>query len=145
MYIRGITLNHHVRKGFQRTFTNDIYHIEERLQEYDPTLYIMWNPKTGEHLIMDGLMEMAIMKLPQMGFETLDARLVEHMKRIHIANGFSAIEEIEQQERRRERDSEKKLEDLAQDLAKEAKEAFNNAYNYGRVDGVDKYVNGVSM
>jgi hypothetical protein len=136
-------MNHHYKQGFQIAFKNDVYHVEERLQEYDPTLYIMFNPKTGEHLLMDGLMDMAIMKIPQIGFEQLDSRLVDHIKKIHIANGFSAIEEVEQQQRRRELDQEKALEDLAQDFAKESKEAFNNAYNYGRVDGVQKYVHGV--
>ena len=26
---------------------NDIYHVEEQLQSYDPHLYLMWNPKMG--------------------------------------------------------------------------------------------------
>lgn len=138
-------MNRHYQLGFQTTFKNDIYHVEEQLQAYDSTLYIMFNPKTGEHLIMDGLLETAIMKIPQIGFEQLDSRLVDHIKRIHTANGFSAIEEIEQQFRRRERDQEKKLEDLAHDFAKESKEAFHNAYSYGRVDGVQKYVHGTSI
>ena len=33
----------------------------------------MWNPKNGEHVIMDGLLDMSIMKIPQIGFEQLDA------------------------------------------------------------------------
>jgi hypothetical protein len=133
------------RKDFKQWPLNDLYHIQERLQEYDPDLYILWNGKTGEHLIMDGLMNVAVMKIPQKGFEVLDSRVVAHIKRIHTANGFSASKEIEKHEATLEREEQRKLDDIAQDFAKESKEAFNNAYNYGRVDGVQKYVQGVSV
>ncbi|MGQ3740808.1 2,3-dihydroxybenzoate--AMP ligase [Bacillus sp. Fil] len=131
------------RRGFQRTVLNDMYHVEERLQEYDPYLYLMWNPRTGEHLIMDGLLEMSIMKIPQIGLEELDARVVDHIKRIHTANGFSAVQTVEDTEKKRQKEEERKLNDLAEDYARESKEAFWNAHAYGRVDGVQKYVNGV--
>lgn len=133
------------RNDFKPWPLNDVYHIEERLQEYDPTLYLLYNEKTGEHLLMDGLMDMAIMKLPQPGFETLDARLVIQVKRIHTANGFSAVQEVETHQSRMELEQERKLEDMAQDFAKESKEAYRNAYEYGRVDGAQKYVQGVSV
>lgn len=133
------------RKDFKPWPLNDIYHIEERLKEYDPDLYLLFNDKTGEHLLMDGLMDMAIMKIPQPGFEVLDARLVDHIKKIHTANGFSATEEIERHQEKLDREEERKLNDVAEDFAKESKEAFRNAYDYGRVDGVQKYVNGVSV
>lgn len=138
-------MNIHEKRGFQRTFLNDIYHVEERLQEYDPYLYLMWNPRTGEHLIMDGLLETAIMKLPQIGFEQLDSRIVSHIKRIHTANGFSAVQTIEDTERKRQKEQDRKLADLAEDFAKESKEAFYNAAVYGRVDGVQKYVHGADI
>lgn len=133
------------RQDFKAWPKNDIYHVEERLQEYDPTLYILFNDKTGEHLLMDGLMDSAIMKLPQPGFEELDSRLVEHIKKIHTINGFSAIQEVETHESSMERERERQLDDMVQDFAKESKEAFRNAYDYGRVDGVQKYVQGVSV
>lgn len=138
-------MNIHEIRGFQRTFLNDIYHVEEQLQAYDKDLYIMWNPNTGEHLIMDGLLEMAIMKLPQIGFEQLDSRIVEHIRKIHTANGFSAVQTIEDTEKKREQEQDRKLNDLAEDFAKESKEAFQNAYYYGRVDGVQKYTHGTSI
>ncbi|WP_144519864.1 2,3-dihydroxybenzoate--AMP ligase [Bacillus thuringiensis] len=137
--------NAYEKRGFQRTFLNDIYHVEERLQEYDPQLYFMWNPKNGEHVIMDGLLEMSIMKIPQIGFEELDSRLVDHIKRIHTVNGFSAVQTVEDTEKKRQQEQERLLHDLAADYAKESKEAFWNAHAYGRVDGVQKYVQGVNV
>ncbi|OUB91689.1 2,3-dihydroxybenzoate--AMP ligase [Bacillus thuringiensis serovar medellin] len=133
------------RRGFQRTFLNDIYHVEERLQSYDPHLYLMWNPKNGEHVIMDGLLDMSIMKIPQIGFEQLDARIVDHIKRIHTVNGFSAVQTVEDTEKKRQQEQERQLQDLAEDYARESKEAFWNAHAYGRVDGVQKYVQGVNV
>ncbi|MED2748968.1 2,3-dihydroxybenzoate--AMP ligase [Bacillus thuringiensis] len=133
------------KRGFQRTFLNDIYHVEEQLQDYDPHLYLMWNPKNGEHVIMDGLLETSIMKIPQIGFEELDSRIVDHIKRIHTANGFSAVQTVEDTEKKRQKEEERKLNDLAEDYARESKEAFWNAHAYGRVDGVQKYVQGVNV
>ncbi|MFZ7804953.1 2,3-dihydroxybenzoate--AMP ligase [Bacillus thuringiensis] len=137
--------NAYEKRGFQRTFLSDIYHVEERLQEYDPQLYLMWNPKNGEHVIMDGLLEMSIMKIPQIGFEQLDTRIVDHIKRIHTVNGFSAVQTVEDTEKKRRQEEERKLNNLAEDYARESKEAFWNAHTYGRVDGVQKYVQGVNV
>lgn len=131
-----------MRKGFQRTFINDIYHIEERLQEYEKDLYIMYNPSTGEWLIMDGLIDQSIMKIPQIGFETLDARVVEHIKRIHIANGFSASEYVDANNATQQRERDRKTEDFAEYYAKESLEATRNLALYGRTDGYQKYVQG---
>ncbi|PEP80690.1 2,3-dihydroxybenzoate--AMP ligase [Bacillus toyonensis] len=133
------------RRGFQRIFLNDIYYVEEQLQDYDPYLYIMWNPSSGEYLIMDGMLETSIMKIPQIGFEQLDSRIVDHIKRIHTVNGFSAVQTVEDTEQKRKREEERKLNDLAEDYAKESKEAFWNVHAYGRVDGVQKYVHGVNV
>ncbi|MFE1630385.1 2,3-dihydroxybenzoate--AMP ligase [Brevibacillus reuszeri] len=131
-----------VRKGFQRTFLNDVYHVEERLQEYDKDIYVMYNPSTGEWLIMDGLIDHAIMKIPQIGFETLDARVVNHIKRIHIANGFSASEEVDRNNEAQQRERDRQTEDFAEYFAKESLEASRNMALYGRVDGYQKYVQG---
>ncbi|MEI4618614.1 2,3-dihydroxybenzoate--AMP ligase [Bacillus cereus] len=138
-------MNPYQKRGFQRTVLNDIYHVEEQLQSYDPHLYLMWNPKNGEHVIMDGLLDMSIMKIPQIGFEELDSRIVDHIKRIHTANGFSAVQTVEDTESKRQQEQERQLQDLAEDYAKESKEAFWNAHAYGRVDGVQKYVQGVNV
>ena len=48
---------------------------------------------------MDGLLEMSIMKIPQIGFEQLDSRVVNHIK-IHTANGFSAVQTVENTEKK---------------------------------------------
>ncbi|CCW05450.1 hypothetical protein [Bacillus sp. GeD10] len=138
-------MNPYQKRGFQRTVLNDIYHVEEQLQSYDPHLYLMWNPKNGEHVIMDGLLDMSIMKIPQIGFEQLDARIVDHIKRIHTVNGFSAVQTVEDTEKKRQQEQERQLQDLAEDYARESKEAFWNAHAYGRVDGVQKYVQGVNV
>ncbi|HEQ3529523.1 TPA: 2,3-dihydroxybenzoate--AMP ligase [Bacillus cereus] len=138
-------MNPYQKRGFQRTVLNDIYHVEEQLQSYDPHLYLMWNPKNGEHVIMDGLLDMSIMKIPQIGFEELDSRVVNHIKKIHTANGFSAVQTVENTEKKRQQEEERKLNDLAEDYARESKEAFWNAHAYGRVDGVQKYVQGVNV
>lgn len=135
----------HEKRGFQKNMKNDLYYVEEQLQAYDPTLYIMFNPQKGEWLIMDGLMDIAIMKIPQIGFETLDSRVVEHIRKIHTANGFNAMHEVMEAEEKRAREQKRVLEDLAEDFAKESKEAFINAYDYGRTEGNQKYVQGASL
>lgn len=78
--------NRHQVKGYQRNFTNDIYRVEEQLQAYDEHLFIMYNPNDGCWLIMDDVVKLAVMKIPQIGFETLDSRVVTHMKKIHTKN-----------------------------------------------------------
>ena len=52
---------------------------------------------------MDGLLDMSIMKIPQIGFEQLDARIVDHIKRIHTVNGFSAVQTVEDTEKRQKK------------------------------------------
>lgn len=117
------------RQGFQRTFTNDIYQVEERLQEYDPNLFIMWNPQTNEHLIVDGLIGLSVMKIPQIGFEVLDSRLVEHMKRIHTANGFSASQHVMNADAAREKEWNRRTDDMADNFARDTlKSAKKIAY-----------------
>jgi hypothetical protein len=133
-------MNRYFREGFQRTFLNDLNHIEEQLQAYDEHLYLMWNPKTGEHLIVDGLLGLSVMKIPQRGFPALSSQVITHMKRIHTANGFSATQHIMKADAAREKEQNRQVEDLAQDFAKEAKDAFTNAYDYGITSGAKKYV-----
>lgn len=136
-------MNRHYANRYQRTFLNDLYHVEEQLQDYDPYLYLMHRTDDNSWLVMDGLVEMAIMKIPQIGYEVLNSRVVDRIKQIHTYNGFSALHEIEESERRRERDQQREMDDLAQDFAKESKEAFVNAFDYGRESGVNKYFGGV--
>ncbi|XEC97048.1 2,3-dihydroxybenzoate--AMP ligase [Paenibacillus tarimensis] len=133
-------MNRHYREGFTRVHTNDLYDVERQLQEYDEHLYLMWNPHTGEHLIMDGLVELAVMRIPQPGFPELSSRVVGHIRSIHTANGFSASQVIQKADERREKESSRKVEDMAQDFAKESLPAFRNAFDYGITEGAKKYV-----
>lgn len=135
-------MNRHYKDGYQRVFTNDINNIEQQLQAYDPDLYVMWNPKDGTWLIMDGMLEIAIMKIPQMGLTALDQRVYTRIREIHVTTGHSATREIEAAEYKMQRDHERFVADLAEDFAKESHEAFVNAYDYGRESNVTKYVNG---
>jgi hypothetical protein len=137
--------NRHQVKGYQRNFTNDIYRVEEQLQEYDEHLFIMYNPNDHSWLVMDDVVKLAVMKIPQKGFETLDSRVVAHMKKIHTANGFNATWELNESEARREREQEKKLKDMSDDYAKEMKPALQELHDTGRIDGVQKYHGGVSL
>jgi hypothetical protein len=134
----------HLRRGFRPWPLNDIYHVESQLKAYDEQLYLLYNDKTNEHLIVDGMFDTAVMKIPQSGFPELSSKVVNHIKKIHIMNGFDAEKEIQQHEEKREQDREKKLKDMAEDFAKESHEAYKNAYEYGRFDGAQKYVHGVS-
>ena len=121
----------HFKQGFQTTVKNDLYMVEEQLQAYDPHLYIMYNPQSNEWLIMDGLIDVAIMKIPQKGFETLDSRVVSHIKRIHTANGFSAVKEVQKADRALEKEYERLREDIAENFAKDSLRAVKNvAYGY---------------
>jgi hypothetical protein len=124
-------MNRHWKNGFQTTFKNDIYHIEEQLQEYDPFLYIMYNPDTDEHMIMDGLLELAVMRIPQIGFEWLDRRVVDHIKKIHTAKGFNASYELKESEERRQRELEKQQEELSYSLAKDTEKHVRKLAYYG--------------
>lgn len=135
-------MNRHYFEGYQRVFINDINNIEQQLQDYDPDLYIMWKPSDNTWLIMDGMMETAIMKIPQIGLTALDQRVYHRIREIHVTTGHSAIRDIEAAERKMQRDEDAFIADLAYDFAKESKEAFVNAYDYGRESGVTKYVNG---
>ena len=117
------------RQGFTQVVTNDVYHVEERLQEYDPDLFVMWNHQTNEHLIVDGLIGLSVMKIPQRGFEVLDSRLVDHMKRIHTANGFSATQHILNADAKREKDWNQRTDDMAENFARDTlKSAKKIAY-----------------
>ena len=121
----------HFKQGFQTTVKNDLYMVEEQLQAYDPHLYIMYNPQSNVWLIMDGLIDVAIMKIPQKGFETLDSRVVSHIKRIHTANGFSAVKEVQKADRALEKEYERLREDIAENFAKDSLRAVKNvAYGY---------------
>lgn len=126
-------MNRHQVKGYQTNFTNDIYHVEDQLQAYDEHLYIMFNPNDGTWLVMDGVIEMAIMKIPQMGFETLDSRLVEHIRKIHTKNGFSASWEIQEADRLREKEMNRNIDDIAYNYAKDMERPVKELAYYGRV------------
>lgn len=113
--------NRHWKRGFQTTMKNDNYMVEEQLQSYDPTLYVMYNPETGQHLIMDGILEIAIMSVPQIGFETLDSRVVEHIRKIHSYRGFNVAYELKESEDRRERELSRKQDDLSENFARDTR------------------------
>lgn len=119
-------MNRHWLRGFQTNMKNDNYMVEERLQDYDPTLYLMYNPENGEHLIMDGILEIAIMKIPQIGFEVLDSRVVERIKKIHTGRGFRASFELKDSEERREREFQRKQEDISYNFAQDTRKAVQS-------------------
>jgi hypothetical protein len=125
-------MNRHWKSGYQTNWKNDLYKVEEQLQAYDKDLYIMHNPNDGTWMIMDAIMNTAIMKIPQQGFETLDSRIVSHIKRIHTASGFSASWEIQQADERREKEAERKQDDLIYNLGKDThREVRSLAYSGG--------------
>lgn len=124
-------MNRHHFAGYQRVFTNDICNIEERLQSYDPDLYIMWRPADNTWLIMDGLMETAIMKIPQMGFETLDSRVYDRIREIHVVTGYSATREIQKAEERHRREQERYMDDMAYNFAKDMERPVKELAYYG--------------
>lgn len=124
-------MNRHWNNGFQTMITNDVYRVEDQLAAYDPYLYLMYNPNTGEHLVMDGLLEVAIMRIPQKGFPFMTSAVVDHIKRIHTANGFSAVAELEKSEAARAREFARKQQDLSDSLARDMQRAVkNHAYGY---------------
>lgn len=124
-------MNRHWKRGFQTNVKNDLYHVEEQLQAYDPDLYIMYNPDTNEHLIMDRIMETAVMKIPQIGFEVLDSRIVSHMRKIHTASGFNASYEIKEQEERMEKERKRQEEDMIYNMGKDTVKSVRQLAYYG--------------
>jgi hypothetical protein len=123
--------NRHWKNGYQTNFINDLYNVEKQLQAYDKDIYIMFNPKEGSWMIMDDIMNTAIMKIPQQGFQTLDSRVVSHIKRIHTATGFNASWEIQQADERREREEERKHDDLIYNLGKDTQREVRHLAYYG--------------
>lgn len=122
-------IDRYQRQGFTTVHTNDLYEVERQLQEYDEHLFVMWNPHTGEHLIVDGLIGLSVMKIPQIGFPALTRDVVEHMKKIHTKNGFSATAQVEASDARREADSKKSIEELSEGFARDTlKSARKIAY-----------------
>lgn len=119
-------MNRHWKLGFQTNMKNDLYMVEEQLQAYDPTLYLMYNPETGQHLIMDGILEIAIMSIPQKGFETLDSRVVEHIRKIHSYRGYNVSYEFKEAEERREREFQRVQDDLTYNFAKDTEKHVRN-------------------
>lgn len=126
-------MNRHYQNGFTRVMTNDLYDVERQLQDYDEHLYLMWNPHTGEHLIMDGMFEVAVMKIPQSGWPELHGGVVTHIRKIHTQNGFSAVKEVEIADMVREQNFDKKAEELAADFAKEMYRADRHSVNFSGV------------
>lgn|SRR5690606_10165125 len=112
-------MNRHYREGFTRVFTNDLNNVEEQLQAFDPELYIMWNPHTGEHLIMDGVTELAIMRIPQQGFPFLSSRVVSHIRSIRVGEVHSAVRMVEEHERQREIENDRRVSEIASEFARE--------------------------
>lgn len=112
-------MNRYNMQGFTRVHTNDLYDVERQLQEYDEHLYLMWNPHTGEHLIVDGLIELAVMKIPQIGFPELSSRVVAHIRSIHTANGFSAVDHVMAADAKREQEMERRKEEMAENFARD--------------------------
>jgi hypothetical protein len=127
----GVNMKH-LRKGFKKWPLNDQYNVEKQLQAYDKHLYLLYNPQTNEHLIMDGLLDMAVMKIPQPGFPELTSRLVDHIKKIHTANGFNASKEIQTVDDTLERRRQREIKDAAEQLAKDTYKATMDEHDYGR-------------
>ena len=126
-------MNRHYRNGFTRVMTNDLYDVEKQLQEIDRDIYLMWNPHTGEHMIMDGLTELAIMRIPQMGWPVLHSGVVNHIRKIHTASGYSAGKEIDRADEIREMNINKRTDELAADFAKEMFRADRKSVNFSGV------------
>jgi hypothetical protein len=124
-------MNRHWKRGFQTNVKNDLYHVEDQLQAYDPDLYLMYNPETNEHLIMDKIMEIAVMRIPQNGFEVLDSRVVDYMKKIHTASGFSAAHELKDMEERRLKEEQRKQDDMIYNMGKDTQKSVRQLAYYG--------------
>lgn len=110
--------NRHYEEGFTTVMTNDLYDVEEQLKNIDENLYLMWNPHTGEHLIMDDLVNIAVMRIPQIGFPELSSQVVTHFMMITHPS-FNALEEVEKSEQKKESDMNKRTEDMSQSFAKD--------------------------
>lgn len=119
-------MNRHYANGFRRTFINDLNDVEPQLQAYDPHLYIMYNQETDEHLVMDGLVELAIMRIPQFGFPNLNSSVVDHIKKINTANGFVASKEVDKAEDAIQRELDRQRDDLAHNFAKDTEKHVRN-------------------
>ena len=117
-------MNRHYAQGFQRVFLNDLNDVEPQLQAYDPHLYLMYNPHTDEHLIMDGLLELAVMRIPQIGFRNLNSSIIPHIQKIHHGNnGFKASDVVDASEVAIQKELDRKTDDLSYNYAKDVEKA----------------------
>ncbi|MDG0791919.1 2,3-dihydroxybenzoate--AMP ligase [Cohnella ginsengisoli] len=124
-------MNRHYFEGYQRVFINDINDIEKRLQEYDPDLYVMHKEADNTWLIMDGVTETAIMKIPQSGYSTLDARVYRRIREIHTVTGFSATKAVQESDAARERRQQLEIDNLAREYAKDMHRPVKELAYYG--------------
>jgi|HigsolmetaGSP11D_1036233.scaffolds.fasta_scaffold17374_2 hypothetical protein len=98
----------------------DIYHIEERLQQYDPDYFrrIDFDEKRGLHRLICydpvNREEYVAFTVPA---GKLDHRTVAKYMEIHPRNGFNIFKYLDQELNKREREQEKRISDMAHDLA----------------------------
>jgi len=69
--------------------TGDICNIEERLQEHDPDLSLLFK-KNGNYQVL--YRESNVMEWP---LKPLDERLIKHIQRIDSHRGYDAVKEID--------------------------------------------------
>lgn len=99
---------------------NDIYQIEERLQEYDPELFrrIDFDERRGLHRLIcyDPLNreEYVAFTVP---VGKLDNRTVIRYKEIHPRNGFNVFQYLDKELEKKERMQDQRISDMAHDMA----------------------------
>lgn len=93
----------------------DVYNIEERLQEFDPNLSLKMNENNGNYIVYFKNQYVMEWQRP------LDARLLQHMRKIDSHRGYDALKEIDKYNDKLEKSNEKDRYNYLESVVKDNK------------------------
>ncbi|WP_134682571.1 hypothetical protein [Brevibacillus migulae] len=98
--------------------------IPERLREYDPNLFILFNNKT-ERFEIHSLTDRSLIGGTVLPYKSLDARTLDYVKRNDIrARGEAIFKELEEHERKMEKQRKRDFSNWVEAVGKETRKEF---------------------
>ena len=112
--------------------TDSVNDIPQRVKAYNNSLFVVWNARTEKFEIHshENKGSTYCFEVPH---KTLDARVIEQIRRTDVRNrGMKIIEEMDESNRRLEEAEERKRKNWIEDVAKETRWHFKKAYDESR-------------
>lgn len=104
-------------------FTSTLF-IPERLREYDPALFLLYNNET-ERFEVHSLADKSLLGGTVLPYKRLDNRAIEYVKRHDIRRrGREIFREIEASEEKAERDRKRQFSNWVESVGKETRSLF---------------------